>query len=80
MTEAILAILLIALGIGLDRWVKSWCVRVLQPAGSIPVWEGVFHLTYADTLFPYTTLFRSGELVNLTPNSFTNSPDRKSVV
>ena len=48
MTEAILAILLIAFGIGLDRWVKSWCVRVLQPAGSIPVWQGVFHLTYAE--------------------------------
>ena len=48
MTEAILAIILIAGGIGLDRWVKSWSVRVLQPVGSLPVWEGVFHLTYAE--------------------------------
>ena len=48
MTEAILAILLIAGGIGLDRWVKDWSVRVLKPAGSIPLREGVFHLTYAE--------------------------------
>ena len=48
MTEAILAILLITGGIGLDRWVKAWAVNTLQPAGFIPVWDGVFRLTYAE--------------------------------
>ena len=32
--------------IGLTRWLAYWGFYVLQPIGSIPVIENVFHLTY----------------------------------
>lgn len=40
----LLAILLIAA----DQAVKYWAVHVLQPMHSLPVWEGVFSLTYVE--------------------------------
>ena len=45
MLKAILAILA---AVGLDQAVKYWAVTVLKPIRSIPVIEGVFHLTYAE--------------------------------
>ena len=35
--EAVLGILFMAAGVGLDRVVKIWAERVLAPVGSIPV-------------------------------------------
>ncbi len=35
-------------GIGLDQLVKLLCVRFLKPVGSVPIWEGVLHLTYVE--------------------------------
>lgn len=46
--ESILAILFIAAGVGLDRIVKVWAEKILAPVGSIPLWDGVFRLTYAE--------------------------------
>ncbi len=46
--EAFLAVLLIAGGIGLDRWTKHWAREVLAPVGRIELWDGVFRLTYAE--------------------------------
>lgn len=43
----IYALLIIAAGIALDRLVKLWAVNTLKPVADIPVWNGVFHLTYA---------------------------------
>ena len=48
MMEAVLAVLLIAGGVGLDRWTKHWAERVLRPVGTIKLWDGVFQLTYAE--------------------------------
>lgn len=45
MLKAILAVLLI---VGLDQAVKYWAVTVLKPIRSIPLLEGIFHLTYAE--------------------------------
>lgn len=45
MLKAILAILA---AVGLDQAVKYWAVTVLKPIRSIPLIEGVFHLTYAE--------------------------------
>jgi len=45
MLRAFLAVLLI---VGLDQAVKYWAVTVLRPIRSIPLIEGVFHLTYAE--------------------------------
>ncbi len=41
-------ILAIAAMIGMDQLVKLWAIQVLQPAGSIPVIDGVFSLTYLE--------------------------------
>lgn len=43
-----LAILAILLMIGLDQLVKYWAVAVLKAAGTIPLIENVFHLTYVE--------------------------------
>jgi len=45
MLKAILAILA---AVGLDQAVKYWAVTELKPIRSIPLIEGVFHLTYAE--------------------------------
>lgn len=43
-----LAVLSIILMVVLDQAVKLWAVRVLEPVGSIPLIEGVFHLSYVE--------------------------------
>lgn len=43
-----LYLLLAALMVVADQLIKYWTVTVLQPIGSIPLWEGVFHLTYVE--------------------------------
>ena len=43
-----LNLLIPVLVIGLDQLVKYWAVTDLQAMGSIPLWEGVFHLTYCE--------------------------------
>lgn len=43
-----LYLLLAALMVVADQLIKHWTVTVLQPIGSIPLWEGVFHLTYVE--------------------------------
>ena len=44
----LLYLLLAALMVVADQLIKYWTVTVLQPIGSIPLWEGVFHLTYVE--------------------------------
>ena len=44
----LLYILIPVLGIVLDPAVTYWAANSLQPIGSIPLWEGVFHLTYCE--------------------------------
>ena len=44
----LLYLLLAALMVVADQLIKYWTVTVLQPIGSIPWWEGVFHLTYVE--------------------------------
>jgi len=43
-----LYVLLAALMVIADQLIKYWTVTVLKPIGSIPLWEGVFHLTYVE--------------------------------
>ena len=43
-----LAILAIALMVALDQLVKYWAATVLKAAGTIPLIENVFHLTYVE--------------------------------
>ena len=44
----LLYILLPLLLIGLDQAVKHWAAAALQGAGTMPLIQGVFHLTYAE--------------------------------
>jgi len=44
----LLNILIPLLGIVLDQIVKYWASTDLQAIGTIPIWEGVFHLTYCE--------------------------------
>ncbi len=32
----------------LDQWIKQWAINVLSVSGDIPIWEGVFHLSYVE--------------------------------
>lgn len=43
-----LYLLLAVLMVVVDQLIKLWTVRVLMPIGSIPIIEGVFHLTYVE--------------------------------
>ena len=43
-----LYLLLAALLVAADQLIKYWTVTVLQPIGSSPLWQGVFHLTYVE--------------------------------
>lgn len=43
-----LYLLLAVLMVVIDQLIKLWAVRVLMPIGSIPIIEGVFHLTYVE--------------------------------
>ena len=36
------------IGIAIDQIVKAWAYNELRPVGSIPLIEGVFHLTYRE--------------------------------
>ncbi len=38
----------LVLGIFLDQLTKALAVKHLKPIGSIPLWKGVFHLTYVE--------------------------------
>lgn len=44
----IIYLLIPILGVAMDQVTKHWAVTRLQFAGTIPVWEGVFHLTYCE--------------------------------
>lgn len=44
----ILYLLLTLLMIAADQLIKYWAVTVLQPMGSLPLLEGIFHLTYVE--------------------------------
>ncbi len=44
----LLNILIPLMGILLDQIVKYWAATDLRAAGTIPLWEGVFHLTYCE--------------------------------
>lgn len=43
-----LAVISILGMIALDQLVKWWAVHVLMQVGDIPLWDGVFHLTYIE--------------------------------
>ena len=34
--------------VGLDQWIKMWASDYLQSVGTIPLIDGVFHLTYVE--------------------------------
>lgn len=44
----LLNILIPLIGIVADQIVKYWAATDLQVRGTIPLWEGVFHLTYCE--------------------------------
>ena len=44
----LLNILIPLIGIVVDQIVKYWASTDLQAIGTIPLWEGVFHLTYCE--------------------------------
>ncbi|MBQ3091797.1 MAG: signal peptidase II [Clostridia bacterium] len=44
----VLYLLLAALMVAADQLIKYWTVTVLQPIGSIPILQDVFHLTYVE--------------------------------
>ena len=44
----LLNILIPLIGIVVDQIVKYWAATDLQARGTIPLWEGVFHLTYCE--------------------------------
>jgi len=44
----ILYSLILAAGIILDQLTKFLAVKLLKPVGSVPLWEGVLHLTYVE--------------------------------
>ena len=44
----LLNLLIPLLGIVADQIVKYWAATDLQARGTIPLWEGVFHLTYCE--------------------------------
>ena len=44
----LLNILIPLIGIVVDQIVKYWAATDLQTRGTIPLWEGVFHLTYCE--------------------------------
>lgn len=44
----LLNILIPLIGIVVDQIVKYWASTELQAIGTIPLWEGVFHLTYCE--------------------------------
>ena len=44
----LLNILIPLTGIVADQIVKYWAATDLQARGTIPLWEGVFHLTYCE--------------------------------
>jgi len=54
----LLSVLFVLAGIGLDRVVKLWAEMTLKPIGSIPVWDGVFRLTYAENTGAAFSFFR----------------------
>ncbi len=43
----IIGSILMVLLVAVDQWSKYWAETTLSQIGSIPVWDGVFHLTYA---------------------------------
>lgn len=43
-----LVIAAIVLMVAADQAVKLWAIQILKPVGTIPIWEGVFHLTYIE--------------------------------
>ncbi len=38
----------LSLTVGLDQLTKALAVKFLQPVKEVPLWEGVFHLTYVE--------------------------------
>ena len=56
----LLYILLPILLVGLDQAVKHWASAALQGAGTMPLIEGVFHLTYAENTGAAFSLLQGG--------------------
>lgn len=53
----LLNILIPLIGIVFDQIVKYWASTELQAVGTIPLWEGVFHLTYCENTGAAFSLF-----------------------
>lgn len=53
-------ILLTILLIAADQAVKYWAVHALQPVHSMPLWEGVFSLTYVENRGAAFGIFQDG--------------------
>ena len=67
----LLNILIPLIGIVVDQIVKYWAATDLQACGTIPLWEGVFHLTYCEntgaafSMFSGLRLIISGAIGNM---------------
>ena len=46
----------------LDQWIKVWAVHSLQTIGTIPLFEGVFHLTYVENRGAVAGIFQGKQL------------------
>lgn len=57
--EKLVAILAVIIMVALDQLVKFWAVAELMPAKTIPVWEGIFHLTYIENRGAAFSLFQN---------------------
>ena len=89
----LLNILIPLIGVVADQLVKYWASTALREAGTIPLWEGVFHLTYCENtgaafsllsghrwvLLAVTAAALTGMLVALSKNYMKNAFGRTSL-
>lgn len=54
------SLMIVLLGILLDQLSKHWTSTVLKPVGTIPLIDGVFHLTYAENTGAAFSLLTNG--------------------
>ncbi|MGL5694340.1 MAG: signal peptidase II [Peptostreptococcaceae bacterium] len=55
--------LIIVLLIGLDQLSKYWALNYLKEAGSIPVIENIFHLTYVENRGAAFGMFQNNQMI-----------------
>lgn len=60
--KAMIYFLIFAVILGGDILSKLWAVNVLEETQSIPLWQGVFHLTYVENTGAAFGAFRGGRI------------------